>query len=143
MLISNSQVFILLLKACGTVERQQGGKKSLDLQQLGVTGMLLLGPTVNTLSHPPPWKTPLMGCKHKDKGEGAGRTAMAEARASGLTAAHSPRSRLHGWGHPSVFSWATFHQPFPPLRSSHASQCTTMGKREKQLDGREHQCKGR
>lgn len=67
------------------------------------------GPTVNALSHPPPWKTPLMGCKHKDKGEGAGRTAMAEARASGLTAAHSPRSRLHGWGHPSVFSWATFH----------------------------------
>lgn len=40
-------------------------------------------------------------------------------RRVGWQAAHSPRSSLCGWDHPSVFSRATSHQPFPPLQSCH------------------------
>lgn len=100
-------------------------------------------PMASARSHPAPWETLLMGCKSKGKDEGAGRSAWPRCRRVGWQAAHSSRSRLCGRDHPSVFSWATSHQPFPSLQSCHMLLGVRPWKKtEKQLSGRENHCEG-
>ena len=131
MFISNSQVFLLLLKLRGAVRRRQGEKKVLGLQQLSGMGTQLLGPwqVLAPTHHPRKYRSWTTSAKTRAKGlEGVRRL---RCRCGGWQAAHSPRSWLCGWGHPSVFSWATSHQPFPPLQSCHMLLSVQPQKKEK------------
>lgn len=116
---------------CGAVRRRQGGKKILGLQQLGGMGTVLLDlwQALTSTHHPGKHCSWAAGTKARAKGLEAAQ--WLRRRRAAWQAAHSPRTRSCGWGHPSVFAWAASLQPFPPLQYCHMLLSVRPQKKEK------------
>jgi len=90
------------------------------------------GPTASTRPHPPARETLLMGCKHKDQGEGAGGSEIAGVHPCELAGCLMAQEQVMWLEPPLCLLLGLFPAAFSTISVlPHASQCTAAEQKRK------------